>query len=137
MKKKLKNLMMLMLLVMIVSPTISQNVYIIDNNRYTCYNNYENREIAKLLLSEEYAKLEINNLTFQNRYLENNNIELKDRVYKQDNTIVQLNSIIDKVQTTNKGNLVYIKGLKDKNKNYKHYIIGSVIINVILILILL
>ena len=122
---------------MIVSPTISQNVYIIDNNRYTCYNNYENREIAKLLLSEEYAKLEINNLTFQNRYLENNNIELKDRVYKQDNTIVQLNSIIDKVQTTNKGNLVYIKGLKDKNKNYKHYIIGSVIINVILILILL
>jgi len=122
---------------MIVLPSMSQNVYIIDDNRYTCYTNFENREIAKLLLSEEYYKLKLNNLTFQNRYLENNNIELKDRVYKQDNTIVQLNSIIDKVQTTNKGNLVYIKGLKDKNKNYKHYIIGSVTINVILILILL
>ena len=122
---------------MIVLPSISQNVYIIDSNRYTCYNNYENREIAKLLLSEEYGKLEINNLTFQNQYLENTNLKLKDRIDKQDNTITQLNSIVNTLQNNKKDNLESIIELEHKNNNYKHYIIGSITINIILIIILI
>ena len=122
---------------MIVLPSISQNVFIIDSTRYTCYNNFENREIAKLLLSEEYCQLKINNVTFQNYALNNTIDELRSIKDKQDITITSLYKVNDKLSKNNKDNINKIMQLEQDRKLYRQVIIGSVALNLILILVII
>lgn len=118
---------------MIVLPSISQNVYIIDDTRYSCYNNYENREIAKMLLSEEYANLRVTNLQLQVDNISDLNKELRKELTSNDKVINSYEELITKYESSNNEVIDKYNKLNAKMEKYKPYVISSIALNIVLI----
>ena len=120
---------------MIVLPVSSQVVYIINDNRYICYNDFENREIAKLILQGEYCedlKLNYKNQIIQLEYI-NNNLVIANTVAK--NTIDSIIYISNKYDYIIRKCSNEVDELNKSNKRKSNYLIGGGVIIILLTII--
>lgn len=119
---------------MIAYQGISQIEYTIQNNNYVCYTHDENRAIAKIFLLETYYRELYNNSNTNIKLLDNKIVHLENII---NNNTEFITNQTTKLQTSNQlvnEQQLYIDNLTGKNKLYKQIILGSVILNVILLL---
>lgn len=113
---------------MIVLPTSSQVRYIIKDTTYTCYTNKENRNIALLFIDRD-NKIELlnecNNYSKQLEYHFNN---LTNEVIKCDS--IAKKSINENIVLNNT-----LEKQKRKNKMYSYFLTGSLILNIVFIIV--
>lgn len=113
---------------MIALQSTSQVVYTIDDKRFSCYTDVENREIAKLLLNEEslsaelvFAKSVISTLTTQNK-------ELQEQVHVGKESTKAAMQLTDQCMTDNAFLHQELSIVKAKNRhlNTWNYVLAGI-----------
>ena len=119
---------------MIQLPIISQEKYIINNDTIIGYTPSENRSIALLFLEGDmYKELYFNEAqlsSYKDSIIQNQ----KYNILFLDSSIVIQNRYLNDLNILNNNLNIEVNKIKSKNKNKRNIIIGSVAINIALIL---